>query len=80
MPLKKYESMKEYNGTVEVNGDKVEIKDGVGEYQGDGFFVSKDGMFVINPQRQLLGTIRNGKFHKVDKKLLAELDKISGRE
>lgn len=78
--LKKYESMKEYNGYVDVDGAKVQVKDGVAIYEGQEFYVSKDGLFVIDSNRNLIGTTKDGKFYPVDDEVVQKLRDIGGIE
>ena len=51
-----------FNGIVEAEGQKVEVRNGVADVEGQQFMVSDDGKMVINTQGQLVGHIENGKF------------------
>lgn len=51
-----------YNGVIEFQDKKIDVHNGVAKYEGEVFYVSKDGNFVINQQREVVGSIRNGKF------------------
>lgn len=53
-----------YNGTVDVMGTPVEVKDGVAEVQGHKFYVSNDGQMVADEQGRLVGFVQDGKFQK----------------
>lgn len=51
-----------YNGTVDYNGQPINVTNGIADFGGEKFQVSNDGMIVANAQRQFIGTIQNGKF------------------
>lgn len=57
---------KGYNGTVDVEGKPVQVRNGVAEAEGDKFFVTDDGLIVFNQQMQPLGYIENGVFKFTD--------------
>jgi hypothetical protein len=51
-----------YNGTIDVQGQPVEVKAGVAEVEGQPYMVSDDGALVVSSQGQLVGHVENGKF------------------
>ena len=53
-----------YNGTVDVMGTPVEVKNGTAEVKGQRFFVSNNGMVVVNEKKQIVGFIEGGTFKK----------------
>lgn len=64
-----------YNGTVNVNGNPVQVKDGIAEMGGKRYFVAIDGSVVMNEQRQVVGKVVNGKFEPTDEAHISELRK-----
>lgn len=64
-----------YNGTVDVKGQSVQVKDGIAEMGGKRYFVAIDGSVVMNEQRQVVGKVVNGKFEPTDEAHIAELRK-----
>jgi len=62
-----------YNGVVEAFGQQVEVVDGMAEFNGEQFFVSVDGSWVVNQEQQVIGYIDNGKFVEADDAYLEEL-------
>lgn len=61
-PSTEYEGA--YNGTVDVMGTPVEVKNGAAEVKGQRFFVSNNGMVVVNEKKQIVGFVEGGKFKK----------------
>lgn len=64
-----------YNGEVSIQGEKVEVKNGVGKIRGEEFYVNDDGSMVVDKRRILLGYIEDGKMKSVDRPYLEELKK-----
>lgn len=56
-----------WSGTITVDGQKIPVKNGVTQYRGQTFYVSKDGRFVANQQHQVIGEVRNGVFTPMQK-------------
>jgi hypothetical protein len=52
----------QFNGTIDVQGQPVEVKAGVAEVEGQPYMVSDDGAMVVSSQGQLVGHVENGKF------------------
>lgn len=55
-----------YNGTVMVEGQPIEVVKGVAEVDGMPYFVSDDGKLVLDAKARLAGHIENGVFVVVD--------------
>jgi hypothetical protein len=62
-----------YSGVVSVNGNPVEVVDGVAEFEGQTFFISKDGSMVMTQQAEVVGSIQNGEFIPIDEAYLEQL-------
>src|SRR5688500_10240434 len=62
-----------YNGVVDVNGQKISVKRGLAEFNGQEYFVSDDGDFVIDQNFMVGGRVVNGVFIEIDDQYLAEL-------
>lgn len=62
-----------WNGVVNVNGQPVEVRNGVGTFQGKQYFVSNDGRIVADEQRNFIGIIQDGNFVKATKEMAAQL-------
>ena len=54
-----------YNGTVDVQGQQVEVKNGVAKVEGQPYFVSDNGAMVVDYQGKLIGHVENGEFKVV---------------
>ena len=54
-----------YNGTVDVQGQPVQVEAGIANVEGQPYFVSDDGKLVLNAKGQLTGHIQDGKFEVV---------------
>lgn len=63
-----------YNGAVDFMGTPVEIKDGVGDIEGNKVYVSPDGGIVAETSGRIVGRIENGKFVVIDKNQAAQLE------
>lgn len=57
---------KAYNGAVDFMGVSAQIKDGVGEIEGRGVYVSPDGNVVADDKGKIIGRVQNGKFVVLD--------------
>jgi len=55
-----------YNGVVSVNGEQVQVSEGVAEFGGKKYLVSDDGSIVIDQDRRIVGYIENGQFKPMD--------------
>jgi hypothetical protein len=53
-----------YNGEVQYEGDKINIRGGFAKIGNEVFMVSDDGRIVANKDHQFIGTIKDGKFIK----------------
>lgn len=62
-----------WSGTVNVQGQPVQVQNGVGEFQGKKYFVSNDGMIVADEQRNLIGIVQDGVFVQATKEIAAQL-------
>lgn len=62
-----------FNGVIYVQGNPVQVKNGIAEYQDDRVFVSSDGSFVMDEQRNVLGKIVNNEFMPTDEAHIMEL-------
>lgn len=58
---------KTYNGTVDFMGHPVEIKNGIGDIEGHGVYVSPGGEVVADDKGKIMGRVENGKFAVIDK-------------
>ena len=56
----------QFNGTVMVDGNPVEVKAGVAEVDGKPYMVSDDGQLVLDHQGRLVGHIEGDTFVPVD--------------
>ena len=54
-----------YNGTVDVQGQPVQVQNGVVQVEGKPYFVSDNGAMVVDHQGKLLGHVMGGKFEVV---------------
>lgn len=54
-----------YNGTVDVQGQPVQVQNGVVQVEGKPYFVSDNGAMVVDQQGKLLGHVSDGKFELV---------------
>ena len=50
-----------FNGTIDVQGQKIQVKNGQADFQGQTYKVSKEGQ-VSDPKGQMIGRVDNGKF------------------
>lgn len=62
-----------WNGVVNVQGQPVEVRNGVGVFQGKKYFVSNDGKIVADEQRNFIGMIQNGNFVKATPQMAKQL-------
>ncbi len=62
-----------YNGTVLVNGVPVEVVDGTADFEGQTYFISKDGSMVMNSNAEVLGRIQDGEFIPIDEAYAEQL-------
>lgn len=56
----------QFNGTVMVDGNPVEVKGGVANVDGKPFMVSDDGQLVVDHQGRLVGHVEGDTFVPVD--------------
>ena len=63
-------SVGKYNGSVDVQGEPVQVKDGIADFQGEKFFVSANGEMVITKDGQFIGKVEAGKFVQADQKMI----------
>lgn len=54
-----------YNGTVDVQGQQIEVKNGVVEVEGKPYFISDNGAMVVNHLGKLVGHVTDGKFEVI---------------
>lgn len=62
-----------YNGKVSYNGQQISVKNGMAEFNGELYFVSDDGAFVVDKDHMVVGRVVNGEFMEIDDQYLAEL-------
>ncbi len=62
-----------YNGAVEAFGQQVNVVDGMGEFNGEQFFISRNGDFVVDSQQMVIGRIDNGAFVEADDAYIQQL-------
>lgn len=62
-----------FNGVLEVGGQKVQVVDGVAEFQGKQYMVSDDGLIVMDKDQNLIGIIQNGKVSKPTEEMISRL-------
>ncbi len=65
-PEPKSDAQAGYNGPIVIDGDPVEVKQGVGVYDDEEFYVSDDGSVVIDDERNIVGRIEGDTFVPVD--------------
>ena len=63
-----------YNGTVDVMGTPVDVVNGVANFEGEEYHISKDGSIVADLERNIVGYIVNKVFHEIDDAHLAVLE------
>lgn len=54
------DNMVKFNGVLEINGQKLQVRDGKLSIQGQQLSVSNDGTKLQSPNGQTIGTIHNG--------------------
>lgn len=64
-----------YTGEISVDGEKVQVQNGQAQYQGQTFYVSKDGSIVINEQKKVIGQIKGKSFVPVNQMQIEQLRK-----
>lgn len=62
-----------YNGVIEAFGRQIEVINGVAVWDQEKYFVSDDGMMVIDEQDMIVGRIENGQFIEADDAYIEEL-------
>ena len=62
-----------FNEVIEINGDKVQVVNGILDYDGDRAFVSDDGSIVVMPDGTVIGRIINGKFADASPEYIKQL-------
>lgn len=62
-----------FSGTVSVNGQPVEVQNGVAEFGGKKYYVSNDGEIVADEKGNFIGMIQDGVFARGTKEMAAEL-------
>ena len=65
---------KAYNGTVDFMGTPIEIKDGIGDIEGNKIYVSPNGEVVADSTGKIMGRVENGKFAVIDKNQAATME------
>ena len=55
-----------FNGTVDVGGQQIQVQKGVAKVEGQPYFVSDNGAMVVDHQGNVLGYIADGKFAPMD--------------
>ncbi len=63
-----------YNGVVvDPEGNKIEVRGGIAQVDGQPYVVSDSGAMVVNGKGQLVGHVENGKFILVDDTYLNQM-------
>ena len=62
-----------YNGTVAVQGQSVQVQNGVAQVEGQPYFVSDNGAMVVDHQGNVIGYVTDGKFTQMDAEHAAQL-------
>ncbi len=58
--LNQFKEKPPFNGVVKLGSEEIQVTDGVGEFDGMTYFVSKDGNYVMDMNRQVVAKIRDG--------------------
>jgi len=62
-----------YNGTVMVEGNPINVVEGMAEFNGEQYFVNADGSFVVDRDHAVVGRVVDGEFIPIDEAYLEEL-------
>ena len=62
-----------YNGTVDVQGQPVQVQNGVAQVEGKPYFVSDNGAMVVDQSRNIIGKITDGKFEPISLEYLNQM-------
>ena len=63
-----------YNGTVMLDGESFQVKNGVvDDDDGESFFISDDGSMVVDGERNIIGYVKDGQVLPLDKEHLEVL-------
>ena len=63
----------QFNGTIDVQGQPVEVKAGVAQVEGQPYMVSDDGKLVVDVKGRLVGHIEQGQFVPADEAYLKQM-------
>lgn len=55
-----------YTGIVSAMGQKINVNNGLAEYEGKQYFISNNGEMVIDKNRNLIGYVKDGEFKPMD--------------
>ena len=67
-----------YNGTVDVNGKKVQVANGTAMFDGQSYVVSDDGKLVLASNGIPVGYIESGKFKQITEDYATRLKQSIG--
>ena len=67
-------SMGFYNGTVDVFGTPVQVVNGIANFEGEEYHISKDGSIVADSERNIIGYVVSGVFKPIDDAHMAILE------
>ena len=62
-----------FNGVIQSDEGPIEVRDGIAQVGGDVYFVSDDGMIVVDKNQNIVGVIRNGKVQQVTPEIADQL-------
>ena len=63
-----------YNGVVSVEGQQVQVPEGIAQFGGKQYLVSDDGSMVVDQERKIVGYVQNGQFKPMDAQHAAMLE------
>ena len=67
------QSSKHFNGTVTYQGQTFQVVNGMCEVEGEKFFVSDDGRFVVDADHNVVAIIQDGQLVELTPELLDQL-------
>lgn len=62
-----------FNGTVNVEGQNVQVQGGIASFMGEQFLVSNDGSMVVDSKMRIIGHVDSGKFMPMTPEYAKEL-------
>lgn len=70
------DSVKGYNGVVQVEGKPIQVTNGGAEVGGAKYFVSEGGELVVDGNHQPIGYVENGVFKPMDQQQADKLKQM----